>query len=624
METLRYVVLVNVLLAIVSVAYYVLLRRETFFGANRLALWLGLASVLILPLLELPDWRPQPVRTVMQRTAQVIVPKVLPKSYLPQVDVTLPNRETHLAFQKQPEGFVWSWQAALIIFYIAGVFILLIRFGIQLASLRKVISQSAHEPYNDFTLVWDRYATSPFSFFGWVVVNPNQHEPDELEQILRHERVHVRERHSFDMIGAELVCIIFWFNPAVYLFRLLVHETLEFSADRAVLAEGVDAKSYQYNLLKVSLLSSQSTILNHFSKSQLKSRIAMLNQQESSKVTWLKYPVFFIVALTVASAFAHPQHMKLLRKYVPEPVWETLASMAEPAKGPFKLVEKAEQLVNVKSTEPGIDKSSVQKPLVQQSRLPLDSASQQSQPDTVQSSPSRYMQYEGDKLYWIITPKTSFDDLAIMKQEFERHGYKMQVQTLKYDPRNAYISDIKITIIRPTAGVSDVEETGLDGGPIRSHGGYNGLNTLKTVAAVGSYPFREDFLHIPQGLVQIARNEELPISTSIADQKMDSLLAEGQRKYGHLGMGFRRFNQQEITKQSTPNSSLGVTPDGSISVNEGPGPWVIKAFINNEPATLEEVRKLKISQIYTFAVILGYDSAMQKRSGVNYFLFYVN
>ena len=216
METLRYVVLVNGLLAIVSVAYYVLLRRETFFGANRLALWLGLVSALILPLLEIPDWRPQPVRTAMQRTAQVIVPKVLPKSHRPQADVTItfPNKKTYRAFQVQQKRFIWSWQVELIGLYVAGVLLLLIRFFVQLISVKKLISQSVHEPYEDFTLIWDKHATSPFSFFNWVVVNPNQHAPDELDQILRHERVHVRERHSVDMIGAELVCIVFWFNPA--------------------------------------------------------------------------------------------------------------------------------------------------------------------------------------------------------------------------------------------------------------------------------------------------------------------------------------------------------------------------------------------------------------------------
>lgn len=54
METLRYILLANVLLAVVSTAYFVLLRRKTFFGANRLALWLGLIAAVTFPLMELP------------------------------------------------------------------------------------------------------------------------------------------------------------------------------------------------------------------------------------------------------------------------------------------------------------------------------------------------------------------------------------------------------------------------------------------------------------------------------------------------------------------------------------------------------------------------------------------
>ncbi|WP_020597439.1 M56 family metallopeptidase [Spirosoma panaciterrae] len=259
METLRYVVLANGLLAVVSLAYFVLLRRETFFKANRLALWTGLAGALILPILELPDWRPQRVRTVMHKTAQIIVPKVLPNSSAtePDVTITFPNQKTYQAFQHLPRPFVWSWQLGLMLLYTLGVLILALRFGLQVLSLRKLINQSSHEPYDQFTLVTNEQVTSPFSFFNWVVLNPAQHTDNELDQILRHERVHVRERHSFDMIGAELVCIAFWFNPAAYLFRHLIHQTLEFSADRTVLAEGVDAKAYQYNLLKVSLASGQ-------------------------------------------------------------------------------------------------------------------------------------------------------------------------------------------------------------------------------------------------------------------------------------------------------------------------------------------------------------------------------
>ncbi len=616
METLRYVVLVNGLLAVVGLAYYVLLRRETFFGANRLALWLGLAGAFVLPLLELPDWRPQPIRTAMQRTAQVIVPKVLPNTApQPDVTITFPNGQTVPAFRKTQTPVAWSWQFGLIGVYLLGVLLLLIRFGYQLLSLRKLIRQSANEPYDDFILVRNEAVTSPFSFFRWVVLNPDQHTPDELEQILRHERVHVRDRHSVDMLGAELVCIVFWFNPAAYLFRHLLHQTLEFSADRAVLAEGIDAKLYQYNLLRVSLSEGQSVITNHFSRSQLKSRIDMINRSRSTRATWLKYPALLLATLSVATLFARP-NAHTMAKFLPRPAAQMLATVVD---------TEAEKPQFAASAFTGRQQS-VQlatQPLVSNRALPADTVQKSTtSPDTVQASPSRYMQYDGDKLFWIITPKTSFDDLAIMKREFARHGYKMQVQTLKYDPLNTYISDIKVKVIRPIVGVSDFEETGVDGGPIRSHGGYNGINSLNTVAAVGSYPFNADFLHIPQELIQIARNEESSFAKLTDDKKMEGLIAEGNRKYGPLGIGFRRFSKEEIKKQSTPNSAISVKPDGSIVINEAPG--IIKAFINNEPTTLDNIQRLKINQLYTVAVILGYDAATNKRNGTNYLFFYVN
>ena len=300
METLRYVVLANVLLAVVSVAYYALLRRETFFGLNRLILWLSVIGALLLPLLELPDWRPQPVRTVMQRTARAIVPKVLPRilPQQPEVTITFPNKKTYRAFQQT--AFHWSWPWCFLMLYIVGVLLLFIRFGAQLTSMQRLIRQSIHEFYDDFTLVNNPSVKSPFSFFAWVVLNPDQHSPNELEQILRHERVHVRQRHSVDMLGAELICIIFWFNPAVYLFRHLLRQTLEFSADQGVLGEGVDAKAYQYSLVKVSMTAQQSMLANQFSGPNLQQRIRVMNRQRSKQVVHLRYPVILLILFSVA------------------------------------------------------------------------------------------------------------------------------------------------------------------------------------------------------------------------------------------------------------------------------------------------------------------------------------
>ena len=307
METLRYVVLTNGLLAVVSIAFYVLLRRETFFEANRLALWLGLTASLVLPLLELPDWRPQPVRAVMHRTAQVIVPRMLPNPTAspPDVTITFPNGCTYPAFPQRLVNAGWSWQQGLLGLYVVVLIALLIRFGIRLTALMRLIGKSAQERYDDFTLVRNDAVTSPFSFFGWVVLNPDHHEPDELEQILRHERVHVRAWHSADLIGAELVSMVFWFNPAAYLFRQLVHQTLEFSADRAVLAEGIDVKAYQYNLLKVSMSAGQSPITNHFGRSSLRHRIGMMNRQRSGHLRLGRYVAWAMLVGVMVLACRH-------------------------------------------------------------------------------------------------------------------------------------------------------------------------------------------------------------------------------------------------------------------------------------------------------------------------------
>ncbi|MDB5241944.1 MAG: hypothetical protein JWP57_2569 [Spirosoma sp.] len=307
METLRYVMLANGLLAVVSLVFYVLLRRETFFEANRLALWLGLIASLVMPLVQLPDWRPQPVKAVMQQTARVIVPQVFtnPPALQPDVTNRFPYGRAQPAFPERLVRSGWSWQLGLIGLYLTVLIVLLVRFGFRLLALMRLIRQSVQEPYDDFILVRNTGVTSPFSFFGWVVLNPNQHTPNELENILRHERVHVRAWHSVDMLGAELLSIVFWFNPAAYLFRQLVHQTLEFSADRAVLAEGIDPQMYQRHLVKVSLAAGQSVITNHFSQSLLRERVGMMNREQSGYSALGRYVVWTMAVGMMMVACKH-------------------------------------------------------------------------------------------------------------------------------------------------------------------------------------------------------------------------------------------------------------------------------------------------------------------------------
>lgn len=564
MELLRYVLLTNALLAVVSVGYYLLLRRQTFFTANRLALWIGLAGALILPLLKLPDWRPPSVRAAMERTAQIIVPTVLPPTSPPAIPITITfsNQKTYKAFQTAIPAPGWSWPQWLLISYLLGVVLLLMRLGIQLLSLHKLIYRSAHEVYDDFILVHNASVSSPFSFFGWAVLNVNQHTPDELEQILRHERVHIRERHSLDMLGAELVCILFWFNPAAYLFRYLLQQTLEFSADRAVLAEGIDAKSYQYNLVKVSLLSSQLGVTNHFSRSQLKSRIRMLNHNESTKITWSKYPLFMVVMLTVASAFT-TRPLQALRPYIP-----TLPSRE----------------VTVNRQRQTASKQALIPPNV----VFLDRPSPH-------KSPSKYLCYQGDRLYWIVTPKTTLDDFTTIKQELARYGEALQVNELKYDPLYAYISQVVVTVKQIDGGSTSCGSRNDNAQPISSIYGYVGTKAKSGDRGTGAV--RVAKTEFPITLRQTAMSDEAAIATFVKAHRIDYLVQEGALAFQDLGDGTSTYPTSFFKNQSIQASGLIADPNRFLSVDEALG--TVSIFINNKLSTPADLHQWKASQLHS-------------------------
>lgn len=601
METLRYVVLANGLLAIVTVAYFALLRRETFFGANRLALWLGLAASLVLPLLELPDWRPQPVRTVMQRTAQAIVPKVLPNlpTQQPDVTITYPNGQTYRAFSAQAQEFVWSWPMTVVAVYAGVVLLLLLRFGIRLASLLRLIQRSVYEEYDDFTLVQNETVSSPFSFFGWVVLNPASHTRDELDQILRHERVHVRAGHSFDMMGAELVCILLWFNPAAYLFRHLLQQTLEFAADRAVLAEGVDARTYQYNLLKVSLSSEPPSLTNSFNKSFLKPRIAMINRSKSETTTWLKYPVLVLATLTVATLFARPK-AQTLAKVMPRRAATVMAQVIGTEPTPTSPDAKPVQLEAVTVSATPLSQSvTPAATFVDTNQQPTTS------PDSGRVSSSRYVQYVGNTIYWVITPKTSIDDFALINQELSKYGRKMQLNEVRYDLTYSYIDRIAFTIVNSSTGYG-VGYNGVNGGvgmPISSYSGFIGIGAKATIGGPQNLPNPDNTF--PEALRKVAADEEraakeLYKAELNKEQLPERLVQAGRTKFGLFSNLSVTYNKEYIVNANDKDIGLLALPNGSLVVNENFKD--VSVYINNLPVEREAVGMWTINQLYKVIV----------------------
>ncbi|MDD3078565.1 MAG: TonB family protein [Paludibacter sp.] len=273
---LIYFIKVNIAIALFYLFYRLFFASDTLWRTRRIYLLVSIAVSFLYPMLHITAWlekQPQ-MQTVLHNYVQ-----------LQEVVIT---PETHAI-----DYSFWLYSAYWII---AAVF--MIRFGMQLFSILKIRLQSQPGVLNGVNVRILQGEQAPFSFFGIVFINPALHSEFEQKQILTHELTHVRQRHSIDVIVAELLTVVCWINPVSWLLKREIRQNLEFLADDKVIASGVDSRSYQYHLLQLSYQVPRVKIINQFNISPLKKRITMMNQKKSSKSTALKY--LLIAPLTLS------------------------------------------------------------------------------------------------------------------------------------------------------------------------------------------------------------------------------------------------------------------------------------------------------------------------------------
>jgi len=140
---------------------------------------------------------------------------------------------------------------------------------------------------------------APCSFGNSIFINPTKYDWETYNQILMHEKVHIQQGHSFDLVTAELMLVMQWFNPFAWLYRKELESNLEFLTDDSVLHDHkVEPAEYQLSLLKVSVPNFSMSIATNYNQSLLKKRIVMMNAKRSNIHTMWKY--FMLMPLLVA------------------------------------------------------------------------------------------------------------------------------------------------------------------------------------------------------------------------------------------------------------------------------------------------------------------------------------
>lgn len=269
---LLYFVKANGLIILFYLMYVLFLRKETFFTSNRWYLIGGLVLSLILPLITFTKtiWvEPTPI--------PVIYEEIISAN---NNAIEVPIQETTL-----------DWTLILITAYAVISILLLMKITFELASFFKRIRKNQKQKETNFVLIHSDTTENPFSFFHYIVINPNRFSKEEFQHILTHESIHVKQKHSIDVLLAKLFCAFFWANPIVWLYRKAILQNLEFIADNETFQQIENKYEYQRTLLKVVTHQHDLSITNQFYQSLIKKRIVMLHTNQSHKRNAWKYGI---------------------------------------------------------------------------------------------------------------------------------------------------------------------------------------------------------------------------------------------------------------------------------------------------------------------------------------------
>ena len=226
-----YFIKVNIAIALFYLFYRLFFAGDTLWRLRRMYLGGSMLISFTYPFLTITEWMKQslPIQEMISNYSIL----------LKEITITAKESSTY------------NFTTFFYLLYASVSVLLLIRLVVQLISVFSIHLQSKKAWIGQTEIRQLDKIIAPFSFFNKIYLNPSMHTSSELKEILAHEHTHVRQLHSFDVMIGELMTIICWINPAVWLLKREIRQNLEFLADNQVIESGFDAKNYQYHLIRL-------------------------------------------------------------------------------------------------------------------------------------------------------------------------------------------------------------------------------------------------------------------------------------------------------------------------------------------------------------------------------------
>ncbi|HXK75482.1 MAG TPA: M56 family metallopeptidase [Bacteroidaceae bacterium] len=289
---ISYFLWVNVSLAVLYTAYCILIRSQVAHHFNRVLLWVVVALSFLLPLLPSGLFDAESAR---QQFSLWLPDVVIGTSIVRTINVG--------------GGLgVPLWEVVLLILFLIGASYFALSSCLMYVSLYKKIRSGQYESLgNGLKLIRVSHLSIPFSWYRYIVVSDHE-DPQDLQAIILHERAHILLGHTLDLLLLDVLLILFWCNPVVWLIKRDLQDLHEYEADQYVINQGIDAIQYQLLLVTRSTGSKRYALANSLNHSSLKKRIIMMQKQKNETLSWRKnalkivglFPVVALMALVIS------------------------------------------------------------------------------------------------------------------------------------------------------------------------------------------------------------------------------------------------------------------------------------------------------------------------------------
>lgn len=265
--------------------YILFLQKETFFKINRYYLLSTLLLGLAIPYVG--SYLPTNSASQEVYSAMLIMtPQTFEIAAAPE------------------QGYTFSWMHLIWGVYAMGALIVLSRLLFGLHKIYKIYRSGEKSYTQHYTLIQSEKPHLPFSFFNMVFLSKSVPLKGDMLQIIEHEKLHVKQWHSIDILLAEIIQVFFWFNPVIPFYKRALKQSHEYLAD-AYVTDIHEKNSYGQLLLGQSSSGLEIALANHFFNSQIKKRMKMLYKEKSKRPAMVKYlaavPVLALMLIIFSS-----------------------------------------------------------------------------------------------------------------------------------------------------------------------------------------------------------------------------------------------------------------------------------------------------------------------------------